>query len=138
MEEFNRVERKYGPFSADYFASDRSWRKKPFFAKFAVGESRGIDAFSVSWQRGNGYFHPPVSLAWKVIRKAQRERAKGVLIVPDWPGSSFLAVLEDRVKDGSIVLMEKFQPVLICPKEICSDTFRGVPKFKLFAYGFNL
>ena len=46
MEEFPRIEERYRPFSADYFASDRSWRKKLFFAKFGVSESRGLDAFS--------------------------------------------------------------------------------------------
>ena len=137
MEEFERLERMYGPFSADYFAFDRSFRKKPFMAKFAAGESMGINAFSVGWERGNGYFHPPAGLVWKVVRKAEREKARGVLVTPDWPGSSFLAVVEERVKAGSIVLLEKFRPVLICPEEICSDTFRGLPKFKFCIFGFN-
>ena len=56
----------------------------------------GVDAFSVSWERGNGYFHPPIGLAWKVVRKAQREKARGVLLVPDWPGSSYFAVIEEK------------------------------------------
>ena len=72
-----------------------------------------------------------------MIRKAEREKARGVLVTPDWPGSSFLAVVEEREKAGSLVLLEKFQPVLICPEEIRSDTFRGVPKFKFCVYGFN-
>ena len=102
-----------------------------------MSESRGLDAFSVCWQSGVGYFHPPVGLVWKVVRKAERERAEGVLIVPDWPGSSFLAVLESRVKEGMVVLMEKCRPMLICPREIDSNTFRGVPKFKMCIYRFN-
>ena len=75
MKEFRRLERKYGPFAVDYFASDRSYRMKPFMARFAVGESMRADTFSVSWRAGIGYFHPPVGLAWKVVRKAERERA---------------------------------------------------------------
>ena len=137
MKDFRRIEERYGPFSADYFASDRSWRKKPFFAKFGVGESSGLDAFSVGWKNGTGYFHPPVGLVWKVVRKAERERTDGVLIVPDWPGSVLLAVLESRVKEGKIILMEKWSPFLICPREIGSDTFRGKTKFKLCVYRFN-
>ena len=137
MKDFRRIEERYGPFSADYFASDRSWRKKPFFAKFGVGESSGLDAFSVGWKYGTGYFHPPVGLVWKVVRKAERERADGILIAPDWPGSVLLAVLESRVKEGKIVLMEKWTPFLICPREIGSDTFRGKTKFKLCVYRFT-
>ena len=137
MEEFNRIEERYGVFFADYISSDRSWKKKPFFAKFGVSESRGLDAFSVGWQKGVGYSHPLVGLVWKVVRKAERERAEGVLIVPDWPGSGLLAVLESRVKEGKIVLMEKCRPRLICPREIESDTFRGMTKFKMCVYRFT-
>ena len=96
-----------------------------------------MDAFSVGWQKGLGYFHPPVGLVWKVVRKAERERAEGVLIVPDWPGSGLLVVLESRVKEGKIVLMEKWRPSLICPSEIGSDTFRGITKFKMCVYRLN-
>ena len=84
-----------------------------------------------------GYFHPPVSLVWRVVRKAEREKAEGILIVPDWPGSSFLAVLESRVREGTVVLMERWKPFLICPREIESNTFRGVPKFLMSVYRFN-
>ena len=135
--DFGWIEQKYGPFSADFFASDRSWRMKPFFAKFGVGESSGLDAFGVSWKSGTGYFHPPVGLIWKVIRKAERERANGVLIAPDWPGSVLMAVVENRVKEGKLVLMEKWSPYLMCPREIGSDTFRGSLKFKLCIFRFN-
>ena len=84
-----------------------------------------------------GYFHPPVGLVWRVVCKAERERAEGVLIVPDWPGSGLLAVLESRVKEGKIVLMEKWRPSLICLCKIGSGTFRGMTKFKICVYRLN-
>ena len=102
-----------------------------------MSESRGLDAFSVGWQNGVGYFHPPVGLVWRVVRKAERERAKGVLVVPDWPGSSLLAVLERREKEGKVVLLEKWRPRMICPLEIESGTFRGWTKFKMCVYRFR-
>ena len=135
--DFRRIEQKYGPFSADFFASDRAWRMKPFFARFGVGESSGLDAFGVSWKSGMGYFHPPVGLIWKVVRKAEREKAKGVLIAPDWPGSVLTAVVESRVKEGKMVLREKWSPYMICPKEIGSNTFRGHLKFKMCIFEFK-
>ena len=110
---------------------------KPFMARFGVGEAEGCDAFSVSWREGNGFFHPPVGIIWRVIRKAERERAQGVLIVPDWPGSGFLSLVEDRVRKGRLRLREKFCPYMICPKEILSETFRGKLKFKMCVYMFN-
>ena len=135
--DFGWIEKEFGPFSADYFASDRSWRMKPFFARFGVSESMGLDAFSVEWSHGIGYFHPPVRLIWSVVRKAEREKAKGVLIVPDWPGSSWLAVLERREAEGKIILKRKWRPWLMCPREIVSNTFRGLTKFYMRIYSFN-
>ena len=77
---------------------------KPYFARFSCGESQGVDAFSVSWRRGKGFFHPPVGLVSRVVRKAERERAEGLLVVPDWPGSGFMSVLEESEdEEGEII-----------------------------------
>ena len=91
------MEREFGQFEADYFVSDRSWRLKPFFAKFGCGESEGVDAFMGCWKRGFGYFHPPVGLITKVVRRAERTGARGVLVTSDWPGSVFLLKVEEKV-----------------------------------------
>ena len=128
---------KFGPFSADYFASDRTFRMKPFFARFASGESEGVDAFAVSWKRGFGFFHPPVGLLSRVVRKAEKERAKGILVAPEWPGSSCLAVVEEMVRSRKLSRVDNVSLVLDCPKEIPSNTFRGVPKFNFDVFSFN-
>ena len=49
------MQRLYGPFCADFFASDCSFRMKPYFARFASGELEGVDAFSVLWEGRRGY-----------------------------------------------------------------------------------
>ena len=110
---------------------------KPFYARFASGESQGVDAFGVSWKKGKGFFHSPVGLLSRVVRKAERERAKGVLVAPDWPGSSRLAVVEEKVWMKKLILVDTVSLVLECPREILSNTFRGVPKFNFNIYVFN-
>ena len=128
---------KFGPFSADYFASDRTYRMKPFFARFASGELEGVDAFAVSWKEGFGFFHPPVGLILRVVRKAEREKAKGVLVAPEWPGSSRLSVVEEMVRSRKLLRVDNVSLVLECPREIVSNTFRGVPKFNFDVLMFN-
>ena len=110
---------------------------RPFYARFACGESEGVDAFSVSWKSGKGYFHSPVGLIWKVVRKAERSEARGVLIVPDWPESSFYMLVKEKLKEGKMVLEEKFRPIMSCPREIVSDTFRGALKFDMVVLSFD-
>ena len=96
-----------------------------------------MDAFGVLWKEGFGFFHPPVGLISRVVRKAEKERAKGVLVAPEWPGSSRLAVVEEMVRDRKLVRVDNVSLVLECPKEIVSNTFRGVPKFNFDVFMFN-
>ena len=56
-----------------------------------------MDAFTVCWNKGFGYFHPPVGLITKVVRRAEKTGARGVLVTPDWPGSVFLLKVEEKV-----------------------------------------
>ena len=47
-----------------------------------------------------------MGLISRVVRKAEKERAKGVLVAPEWPGSSRLAVVEEMVRVGKLVRMD--------------------------------
>ena len=111
---------------------------KPYNMRFASGESQGVDAFSVSWRKGRGFFHPPVGLLLRVIRKAEREKAEGVLVAPDWPGSGRMSLVEEKVRMKKLRLAEQVHLALECPKEIVSDKFRGVPKcgFNIYVFEF--
>ena len=58
-------------------------------------------------------------------------------MAPDWPGSSRLAVVEERVRMKKLILADTVSLVLECLREIISNTFRGVPKFNFNIYVFN-
>ena len=77
-----------------------------------------------------------MGLIWKVIRKAEREKSEGILIAPDWPGSSFCSLVEEREMDRTIEFLEGFSAELTCPEDIVSNMFRGVPEFLINVYGF--
>ena len=88
MSDFERLSKKYGLFTADYFVSDYSFRMKPFYARYLSGECQASDAFSVRWDSGRGYFHPPVGLVPRLLEWAKVCKSEGILLVPDWPGST--------------------------------------------------
>ena len=48
-----------------------------------------------------------------------------------------MSLVEERVRMKKLRLVEKANLVLECPKEIVSDTFRGVPKFGFNIYVFD-
>ena len=136
-EDFHWLESRHGPFSADLFALGRSFRKRSFFTKFHYGEAEGVDAFSVSWGRGFGYFHSPVGSISRVLQYGEKCRARGLLVVPDWLGSSYSMLLERKLREGRMKVVERFRLRLICPVDIVSDTFRGVLKFDFLIVCFN-
>jgi hypothetical protein len=49
------------------------------------------DAFSQDWNEDVGFFHPPLSDLARVMEKVKRDGARGVVVVPDWPGSEVAA-----------------------------------------------
>ena len=83
-EDFSVLQKKYGPFSCDYFASSFTFRMKPFASRYLCEGSVGMDAFSLSWREGRGFFHPPVHKIVDVIRYAREQKAEGILVVPYW------------------------------------------------------
>ena len=126
--DFQQLVNKYGGFSADYFASDFSFQMQPFYSRYLSGKSAGSDAFGQDWSEGFGYFHPPVGLVPRVLQKAREDRARGVLLVPDWPGS--MMMLEVR-QTRELVLEGRMRPRFECPTWFENSTFRGVPKFDM-------
>ena len=64
----------------------------------------------------------------RVLQKAREDRAQGVLLVPDWPGS--MMMLEVR-QTPQLVLEGAMRPQLECPSWFQNSTFRGVPKFDM-------
>ena len=122
---------EFGGCCTDYFASDFSYRMRPFFSRYILEKSSGSDAFSQDWNKGFGYFHPPVGLVPRVLGKAGEDGARGVLVVPDWPGSMMAREVKfcERLR-----LIARWRPVFECPFWFENSTFRGVPKFDVLAY----
>ena len=67
----------FGEFCADYFASEYSYRMRPFFSRYISGLSAGCDAFAQDWSRGFGFFHPPVGLVPRLMDKAREPPLSG-------------------------------------------------------------
>lgn len=68
----------------DLFASRANAQFHNFFSYKADPEAVAIDAFSVSWASFRLYAFPPFSVLLQVLAKIQREKATGIVVVPDW------------------------------------------------------
>ena len=137
-QDFGMLWVRFGPFSVDFFSSSFTVRCRPFFSKLNCVGAEGVDAFSVDWGVwGNGFFHPPVGLVAKVLRYAECCGARGLLVVPDWPASVFMARLREKELEGRVDRVLRFRPRLEAPGWMKSGVFKGMPKFDFLVYSFN-
>lgn len=59
---FKQIEKRFGPFSVDLFASRLNKKCKKFYSRFPDPEARIVDAFTASWSEENFYAFPPFAL----------------------------------------------------------------------------
>ena len=69
----------------DLFASRLNKQFKNYCSYRPDPEASHIDAFSISWEKLNFYGFPPFSCLLKTLRKIIQERAKGIIVIPNWP-----------------------------------------------------
>ncbi len=53
----------------------------------------GVDAFSVDWSGDNNWLVPPIHLIPVVLNHIQVCKARGTLVLPEWPSAVFWPLL---------------------------------------------
>jgi hypothetical protein len=88
-----------GPFRprVDWFASDSNAQLPRFYVWHPQPQSsaEGVNAFMFPWNAQPGYMFPPFVLIPRIIRKIKDDRAKVLLIHPQWPGALWYPDLEE-------------------------------------------
>ena len=132
MKSFLDIEMEFGPWEVDWFASAWSARLSKFASRFWTVGATFTDAFPQDWRRFEGFFHPPLDLLAACVEKIRTGGAKGVLVMPDWPGSEADSVMiqaRDLVGLVAVRRVEFESPVW---RE--DSTFRGWTEFGLRIY----
>lgn len=79
---FVQIEKRFGPFSVDLFASRLNKKCNKFYSRFPDPEAESVDAFTRSWKNEFFYAFPPFALILRTLRKIINDKAIGVLVVP--------------------------------------------------------
>ena len=90
---FSYINNRWGPLTVDYFSNDYNKKLSRFYSLFNSPGCEGVDAFAHDWSGEMGLFVPPVCLAGRVLLHLKLCKAKGVLIVPDWPSAHYYPLL---------------------------------------------
>lgn len=108
---FENLQRDFGPFEIDLFASRTAHKLKRYVFWLPDPFAEDVDALSISWKHSKFYAFPPFSLIPKVIRKAKREAAKGIIITPRWKAQPWYAILMKMTKEKRLGKIELLNPI---------------------------
>ena len=81
------VQKRFGPFDCDMFASGETALLERFCAYYWCPGVEYVDCFSRSWARGTLWWHPNPRDVGAVLKKVKEDRARGSLLLPFWPGA---------------------------------------------------
>jgi hypothetical protein len=109
---FNFLDKVYGPFSIDLFASHLSKKSDKFLSKYWCTGTAGVNAFAYSWAGEFAWLVPPPYLIISVLKHCEACKAKGVLIAPKWPSAPFWSYIYpgQKLRAGLHLLLEYKNP----------------------------
>ena len=126
---FEMLNRLWGPVTIDCFANYYNSKHPRFYSLFNSKGSEGVDAFTFNWAGEICLLVPPVCIVGRVLSHMRLCRAKGILVVPNWPSALFWPMLKGafsiyirdfRVLKGSKVLTHGMN----------TNSLLGSPQFK--------
>ena len=132
MDSFNKLQEEFGPWTMDWFASDWSSRLDRFASRFWTVGSEHTDAFSQDWGEEEGFFHPPLEVLASVLEKVEKYGARGVIVVPDWPGSEVDSLMQQASKVVELMAVRSMEFESPLWRE--DNTFRGWSNFGMRIY----
>lgn len=91
-----------------------------------------IDAFSFNWHDYFFYAFPPFSLIGKVLQKIQRDKARGIMVVPLWTTQPWFTKLSSMITDTPR-LLPRGKKVLSLPESKEPTAHPLHPKLQLMA-----
>ena len=134
---FNWLNSFWGPNTVDRFASATNAQLPRFNSRFWVPGSEAIDSFTCCWANDNNWWCPPIYLIPRVIRHAQGNKAKGTLIVPQWPSAPFWPLLFPNGSDPANFVVGRIElpdsETLFLPGPLGTNLFKGAPNTPVLA-----
>uniref|UniRef100_A0A914XGM4 Reverse transcriptase domain-containing protein n=1 Tax=Plectus sambesii TaxID=2011161 RepID=A0A914XGM4_9BILA len=91
---FRICEKRWGPYLIDRFADHRNTKVSRFNSKFYVPGSEAVDALACHWGGEMNWLCPPISLVVQTIQHLRDCKAKGTIVVPDWPSQLYFSLLK--------------------------------------------
>lgn len=100
---FKQIEKQFGPFSVDLFASRLNAKSQKFYSRFPDPEADTVDAYTISWKNENFYAFPSFALILRTLRKIIIDRAISIMVVPLWPTQPWYPLFTSLLIEPTII-----------------------------------
>ena len=134
---FVSIDLRWGSHTVDRFASHYNMQLPRFNSRFWNPGTEAVDAFTADWHDENNWLCPPVYLVPRILWHAYNCRARGTLVVPEWPSVAFWPILfphPDRpaafVKE--VIIIHKSE-LLLHPGKTGANLFKGITNTNMLA-----
>lgn len=94
----------------DLFASRINCQLDRFVSYTPDPNAFAVNAFTLDWSNLAIYAFPPFSCVGKMVRKIIQDKAKGIIIVPNWPSQSWFSMLQKiKIEEPFFIFPSKHQ-----------------------------
>lgn len=122
---FAIIDRKFGPFEVDLFASMLNRKCTLYVSWIPDPDSWVVDAFTLSWSGLKFYAFPPFILIPRVLRKIVNDRAEGIVVVPWWPSQPWFPLF-CRLLVAEPLIISPSKNLLISPLREHHPAYRNL------------
>ncbi len=116
---FKRIEQEFGKPEIDLFASRLNAQLDRYVTWFPDPHAESVDAFTLDWGTLSFYAFPPFCLISKCLQKIIRDKAMGLMVVPNWPTQAWFPSLKSMLVEEPMLIPKRIdllsQPVTHAP-----------------------
>jgi len=130
---FQKICLELGKVTIDRFSNNLNCKVSIFNSKYYCPKSSGRDAFTFDWSKTLlNWLCPPIGLINSTINHLKLCKAKGILIIPEWPSSYFWPLLFQKDSKQSFIKKVLYvNPYYTSNSSNC--IFQGLVSFRTLA-----
>ena len=129
--EFRKLERRWGPFTLDAFATRLNAQLPRYCSWKADPGATFVDALQQDYRQERAYANPPLNLIARFLARIKRQRATAVVVVPVWQAQSWWPMLSEMLVDTPALLPHRHD--LFLPGHLGNEAPLTAPRWSVIA-----
>ena len=101
---FRLIDRLYGPFTIDLFATHQDKQIERFASWMPQPDAVWLNAMVHPWTKELGWAHPPFSMIGRVLEKVEKEKSTITILAPLWPAQPWFPALLRLMTEPPLIL----------------------------------